>query len=54
MTIRPEDAPLDSDDELADDSPAAWKRRLLRRVVWNGVLAVLAVGTLWLVGRLVG
>lgn len=49
MAIRPDEAPLDSDDELTPERPASWKQRVLRRVVWNGVLLVLFFGTLWVV-----
>lgn len=44
MTIRPEEAPLDSDDELGDERPG---RMMRRRLIWNGVLAALLLGSLW-------
>ena len=38
MAIRPDDAPIDSDDELNGDEPNHKLKLVARRLVWNGVV----------------
>ena len=53
MTVLPDEAPIDSDDELASEEPHHALRMVTRRLIWNGVvllcfLAALMVARIYL------
>ena len=51
MTVRPDEAPIDSDDELAGSETHHRLKLVTRRLIWNGIVLLCFLAALLIVAR---